>query len=111
MGKTLKKIKDPTLDLIVKNLTSSMKLKSLYLFGSRARGDHNSDSDYDLVAIVKTSKLSQFERSTKARTTIGSVNAAVDVIVFTEREFLADIKEPGTLAQIALSEGRKIDLS
>lgn len=110
MAKVFKKTNDPTLDLIVKNLTSSMKLKSLYLFGSRAREDHHSDSDYDLVAVVKSSILSKFERSTKARTVIGSVSAAVDVVVLTEQEFKADVKEPGTLAQIAFSEGRKIDI-
>lgn len=104
------KIKDPTLDLIVKNLTSSMKLKSLYLFGSRARGDHDSDSDYDLVAVIGNSKQSKLERSAKARTAIGRVGAAVDIIVLTEREFEQSSREYGGLVEIIESEGQEIDI-
>ncbi len=31
----------------------SPKVKAVYLFGSRARGDHGADSDYDLLLVVR----------------------------------------------------------
>ena len=33
----------------------SPKVKAVYLFGSRARGDHKVDSDYDLLLVVRDS--------------------------------------------------------
>lgn len=110
MSKKRTSVKDHTLDLIVRNLLAKMKLKRLYLFGSRARGDHSVESDYDLVAVVGSSRLSKLERSAKARTAIGSVRAAVDIVVLTEDEFKTASSESGTLAELALSEGREIAL-
>lgn len=37
----------------------SQKVKAVYLFGSRARGDHRADSDYDLLLVVRDSFTSQ----------------------------------------------------
>lgn len=31
----------------------SQRIKAVYLFGSRARGDHRADSDYDLLLLVR----------------------------------------------------------
>lgn len=31
----------------------SQKVKAVYLFGSRARGDYREDSDYDLLLVVR----------------------------------------------------------
>ena len=37
----------------------SQKVKAVYLFGSRARGDHRANSDYDLLLVVRNSFTSQ----------------------------------------------------
>jgi predicted nucleotidyltransferase len=111
MNQKLRATSNPTLQLIVQRLYSKIKPKKVYLFGSRARSDHHQDSDYDLVAVVSNSKQSKLERSAKARTAIGSVGAAVDIIVLTEKEFEQASREYGSLVEIIESEGREIDLA
>lgn len=54
MNKTEERIQnDNLLNIFVKKLKNELddNLKELILFGSRARGDNTSDSDYDCVAV------------------------------------------------------------
>jgi hypothetical protein len=43
---------DPVLAEIVHRLVAAYEPERIYLFGSRARGDAGSDSDYDLLVVV-----------------------------------------------------------
>ncbi len=43
---------DPTLKRFLASITRE-KIKKIYLFGSRARGTHRPDSDYDLLLVVE----------------------------------------------------------
>jgi predicted nucleotidyltransferase len=45
-------IKDPALAEIVKRLVEAFQPERVCLFGSKARGDTDPDSDYDLILIV-----------------------------------------------------------
>lgn len=48
--------KDELMDMFIGKLRREFgnKLKKIILFGSRARGDHTEDSDYDFVLIFDT---------------------------------------------------------
>ena len=63
----------------------------IVLFGSRAAGTHEPDSDYDLLIIVETG-LPSVERGTRARLALRGIPAAFDILVVTpaEVERLAD---------------------
>jgi predicted nucleotidyltransferase len=43
---------DPALNEVVQRLTAELHPSYIYLFGSRARGDWNDQSDYDLMVLV-----------------------------------------------------------
>jgi predicted nucleotidyltransferase len=43
-----------TLDHIVDLIVSNLSCESVYLFGSRARGDSTEESDLDLISVVRT---------------------------------------------------------
>jgi predicted nucleotidyltransferase len=43
---------DPILDRIVAAIQSQDPLAQIYLFGSRARGDNRSDSDWDILILL-----------------------------------------------------------
>ncbi len=42
---------DPTLKRIVEVIVEVLDPDAIILFGSRARGDHNKDSDYDILVL------------------------------------------------------------
>jgi predicted nucleotidyltransferase len=46
-----------TLDHIVDLIVSNLRCESVYLFGSRARGDSTEGSDLDLIAVVRTTGI------------------------------------------------------
>jgi predicted nucleotidyltransferase len=51
----LKRIKDKNLKIFIDQLKAHFggNLKKIILFGSRARGDHSKESDYDLLLIFE----------------------------------------------------------
>jgi predicted nucleotidyltransferase len=46
---------DPILDRIIAAIHSQDPLAQIYLFGSRARGDNRSDSDWDILILLNES--------------------------------------------------------
>jgi len=41
---------------------NQVKVKSIYLFGSRGRGDYNEDSDYDFMIVLNENKQNDEKR-------------------------------------------------
>lgn len=102
--------KDPILDQIRERLVKELNPKQMYLFGSRARGDHKADSDYDLVAIVEDSGTNMRDRNVQAREALWGIRAAVDVFVYTQKEFDEMKTEFSSIAELTLQEGQEIKL-
>jgi uncharacterized protein len=44
---------DGALEMAVERMVEALDPQSIWLFGSRARGDHRADSDYDLMVVAK----------------------------------------------------------
>jgi HEPN domain-containing protein len=54
------RIDDPKeLDRLVKQIVKKVDPVAIYLFGSRARGDANRDSDYDLLIVVPDERMNR----------------------------------------------------
>ncbi|MDR1871820.1 MAG: nucleotidyltransferase domain-containing protein [Deltaproteobacteria bacterium] len=51
----IKMLENIELSRLVNFIVSTVSPKKIILFGSRARGDHNEDSDYDILLIMDTS--------------------------------------------------------
>jgi len=75
------------LEEIVDRLVQALHPERVYLFGSRARGDSESASDFDILVVVANSELPGFKRDRLALRALRGVGAAVDVIVLTSHEF------------------------
>ena len=56
-------------DLLLAEISSNLKIKchTLILYGSRARGDFNNESDYDLMALHDGDKLTREAREYKSK--------------------------------------------
>ena len=77
----------------------------IILFGSRARKDARSDSDFDLL-IIKQSRQPRHERSADIYTALADLPAEIEVMVYTP----AEVHEWSNVAQAfvttAMREGR-----
>lgn len=76
---------------LIKNaiLADIPSVETMYLFGSRARGDAREDSDYDIFLVVSNDSLRPLEVMQMAHGSIGRLNlgSPVDVLAMRESDF------------------------
>lgn len=80
----------------------------VFLFGSRARGDHNIESDFDILIITKNTfagkeKISWTGKIRKAL--IKSLHLPFDVLLNSKQEIAYKKELPGHVIRWALKEG------
>jgi len=96
---------DPVLTAITARIVEQFAPERIVLFGSRARGDHEPESDYDLIVVLET-PLSQGERDRPIHEALRGTPGNVDVIVYTPAEFERSRHDVGALAYAGEAEGR-----
>jgi predicted nucleotidyltransferase len=80
----------------------------ILLFGSRARGDQDSHSDYDLLVITPSTLTPQEKinwSSRLDRDIVNAINAPVDLLLNSEEEVRQKQELPGHLIRTAIREG------
>jgi predicted nucleotidyltransferase len=90
-------LQDPLLEKLTENVKISLgnNLKKIILFGSRARGDFQTDSDYDILVLVNE----YHQDIRKKLNDIGGdffyeYSLLFPMIAITEKRFQTDIYEP-----------------
>jgi predicted nucleotidyltransferase len=99
-------VAEPPLGEIVRQLVDALQPEQIYLFGSRARGDSQVDSDYDFMVIVAESNSPPHRRAQLAHRALHRIRVAADILVSTRQEFDRFLSVPGSLAATILREGR-----
>jgi predicted nucleotidyltransferase len=99
-------VAEPRLAAVARRLVDTLEPEQIYLFGSRARGDSEADSDYDLMIVVRASDLPPHHRAQVAHRALGDVGIAADILVWTRQEFDRFLPVAGSLAATVLREGR-----
>ena len=79
------KVTDPYLDELVRVL-KPYNPERIILFGSRARGDVDEHSDYDLI-VIKRTKRPFLERLRDMVPYLLQLACPVDIVVYTPEEF------------------------
>jgi predicted nucleotidyltransferase len=79
--------KDPILAEIVQRLVKAYQPERIYLFGSKARGDADPDSDYDLMLVMADPPSPSLERSRRISEALREVGTAADVLIWSREEF------------------------
>ena len=97
---------DPLVAEAVRRLVDALGPEQIYLFGSRARGDAEEESDYDLMVVVPTSELPPHRRAQLAYLALRDIRLAADILVWTRQEFDRFLPVAGSLAATILREGR-----
>src|SRR5688572_32236575 len=99
-------VADPLLAEAVRRLVDAFQPEQIYLFGSRARGDSQEDSDYDFLVIVPESDLPPHRRAQLAHRALYGVRIAKDVLVWTRAEFDRFAPVVASLPATVVREGR-----
>jgi predicted nucleotidyltransferase len=98
--------RDATLAEIVRRLADAYHPRSIYLFGSKARGEAGPDSDYDLLVVVPDNAPPDRRRSRLAYEALRGTATAADVVVCTQSHFEARRHLRASLPGTVLREGR-----
>ena len=91
-------------ETVLANLPGSRVL----LFGSRARGDNDRFSDYDLLVITEQtfSPREKIKLSTLLdHAIVNAIKAPIDILLNSEEEILEKQELPGHVVRTALREG------
>jgi len=100
---------DEKIKSIIKEIIANtgISVENIVFFGSRARGDADPDSDYDIILITsKTLKNKDRLILTKAvRTALAKLLIPADVLVLSKSEVDARRSVPGSIIRNALKEG------
>ena len=97
---------DPILYEVIRRLSESLPAKRIFLFGSRAIGNMQEDSDYDFLILVDDNKKEQIAHLIdKGHRSLKGVKAFTDLVVMTERQFQQQVNVINSLPEIINNEG------
>ncbi len=74
------------LDEMVRRLVAEFQPEQIILFGSRAWGEADEDSDVDLLVIVSESDERPTKRAVRAHRCLGGLEVPTDILVKTRPE-------------------------
>jgi predicted nucleotidyltransferase len=97
-------VTDDLLKAMVQRILSVGKPQKIVLFGSRAHGNAQPDSDYDLL-VIEPSKLPRYKRATKYRRVLTGIGRAKDIVVWTPSEVAEWRNVPNAFITTILNEG------
>ena len=105
MGITVDERFHPDLTEAVRRLVEHFQPERIYLFGSRARGDHREDSDYDILVVVAESLEPHYRRAARALASIEDLDLSGEVLVFTVEQFEDQQSAAASLSSTVQREG------
>jgi predicted nucleotidyltransferase len=94
------------LEPVISRLVEGLKPDSIYLFGSQARGEATSDSDFDLLIVIPQSNLPRHQREAKSYDLLWGLTTPVDLVVLTREEFNRTSQVRTSLASNVKNQGR-----
>jgi predicted nucleotidyltransferase len=98
----------PLLQEIVSRLVKAYHPERIYLFGSAARGDAGPDSDYDLMLVLPDEAPAELRREALGYRALRGTGTAVDLLVWTRRDFDLQLHLKASLPSTVLREGKLV---
>ncbi len=90
---------------LIQRINTAGNPTKVVLFGSRARGDHQPDSDLDIL-IVEESDVPRMKRSRRYRKALKGFFPAKDIVVWTPDEVEEWQNVPNAFITTILNEGQ-----
>jgi predicted nucleotidyltransferase len=91
---------------VVDRLTRALALERIYLSGSRARGDADQDSDYDILGVVRARTGPGYDTEHRADEALSGLGIAKVVVVMTRDRFDRQRSVVASLPATVEREGR-----
>jgi uncharacterized protein len=91
---------------IIERLIEAYEPERIYLFGSKARGDHGPDSDFDLLVVVSDRAPPDRRRSRLAYEVLRGTGTAADVLVWSHSAFESRLHLAASLPAAVMREGK-----
>jgi len=98
--------REPMFREIVQRIVDAYHPLRIHIFGSKARGDADADSDYDLLVVVKDEAPADQRQSRLAYQSLWGTGTAVDVLVCTDGYFRSRAGVKTSLPATVEREGR-----
>jgi len=99
-------IDDPKLAEVVRLLVDAYRPERIYLFGSRARGDAEPGSDYDLLLVVPDNAPPAMTRSALAYERLWETGTPADVLIWKRALFESRLHLPASFPATVVREGK-----
>ena len=98
-------VHNPSISEITNRIVNALHPHRVLLFGSRARGDAQPDSDFDLMIEMDT-ELRPLERARRVYGLFGPRRWSMDVVVYTPQEILEHRRYRNSLIHAIEREGQ-----
>ena len=98
------------INTICKKIKNMLTNSEVYLFGSRARGDYNQESDYDILIVVQENLIPKEKikiRST-LRNELSREYIYADIILQSNEEIESKRNIPGNVVHYAMKEAVRL---
>jgi predicted nucleotidyltransferase len=96
---------DEILSDITRTIVARFSPERIVLFGSRARGDHDGEPDFDIFVEMESSQR-PVDRDVEVNLSLSPRDYSLDVLVYTPAEVGARRGIPGSLVDLVEAEGR-----
>ncbi len=96
---------DPALERLVRRIVERADPVAIHLFGSRATGEADEESDYDLLVVLDDDFPVGRATPSFARSLVAGSDVPVDIVVVRAGTFARRSREVGTLSYEARHHG------
>ena len=101
---------EPRLTELVKSCKTELKAVQVWLFGSRARGDHHKYSDWDLLAVIQDDAPERFENPGTLYELRRKSGVHADLLAVRYSDFISALDVVNTISYAVKREGIRLDV-
>jgi len=101
---------DPALaqQILIERVVAAVHPEKIILFGSRARGDHRPDSDFDILVVMTQDVEQPWNLARDLRRAVGLIGYGKDIVVVDHRRLNNEAGLNGSIIGMALRDGKQI---
>ena len=93
---------------LVSRLVAGLDPEAIWLFGSRTRGTHRPDSDFDLLVVTRTDDGEAGHDYDRAYAPICGLGIGVDIVPCREDDLEAELRQPSSMFADIVRTGLKL---